>query len=284
MQLSHPNSDIYIPWEGVDATKALGRTTHLCIGAHPDDIEAMAFDGICACFNSHAQWFTGVTVTDGAGSARTGPYAGYSDEQMLEVRRREQRKAAFIGNYSIQFQLGYSSAQTKDPHNAQLQSDLMQILQGCRPQVVYLHQPADKHDTHVAVFAHALKALRALPAGQRPQTVYGTESWRNLDWVCDTRKTLLDAGGNEPVGQSLMGVFDSQNRGGKRFDIAVPARWRVNATFNNPHEADVLAAAICAIDMTALVADPQLSVQQFIEEHIDAFRADVAARVSRFCG
>ena len=64
---------------------ALARTTHLCIAAHKDDIEIMAYHGIAQCFGSREQWFTGVVVTNGAGSPRTGIYGAYTDEEMHNV-------------------------------------------------------------------------------------------------------------------------------------------------------------------------------------------------------
>ena len=47
----------------------------------------MAFHGILECFASDNKSFGGVTCTNGSGSARTGPYANFTDEQMMDVRR-----------------------------------------------------------------------------------------------------------------------------------------------------------------------------------------------------
>lgn len=281
MRFLHPESDVYLPWSNISPKEALGRTTHLCIGAHPDDIEAMAAHGISECFGQKDHWFTGVTVTDGAGSARTGPYVDYTDEEMRAVRRREQQKAALGGDYSIQIQLGYTSDDVKQKVNRDLEKDLCSILSLACPETVYLHQPADKHETHVAVFAHSLNALRKLPAEKRPRVVYGCEGWRNLDWLDDSTVQLLDAGTN-PAIDALLGFFDSQNRGGKRFDLAVPARRRVNATFHDAHTIDAASALTYALDLTPLVRDQTLSVSDFILSHIDRFRSDVQTRVSNY--
>ena len=53
---------------------AITRTTDLCIAAHQDDIEIMAYSPIVKCFGKSDKWFTGVVVTDGAGSPRSGIY------------------------------------------------------------------------------------------------------------------------------------------------------------------------------------------------------------------
>ncbi len=282
MTLSHLNADVFVPAAGVDLRSALARTTHLCIGAHPDDIEAMAYHGIAACFGKKDLWFSGITVTNGSGSARTGPYAGYTDDDMQEVRRREQRKAALVGDYSVQVQLGYSSAEAKRKENPSLEADLGALLSVIRPDVVYLHQPADKHDTHVAVLGHSLRALRALPADARPTRVYGCEGWRNLDWLGDDEKQLLDTSAHPGVAAALMGVFDSQNSGGKRFDLAIPARRCANATFHDPHSVDQYEGITWAMDLTPLVHDASLSVHDYARAAIERFRDDVSARLSRF--
>ena len=60
----------------------------------------MAHDGIQQCFGNNDKWFLGITVTDGAGSPRSGLYGEYTGEQMRKVRDVEEKKAAFIGEYT----------------------------------------------------------------------------------------------------------------------------------------------------------------------------------------
>src|SRR6188768_1841456 len=105
MKFSHPAADVFVPAANLAPEAALARTTHLCVAAHQDDIEIMAYHGIAECFGSADKWFSGVVVTNGAGSPRSGIYGSYTDEQMQDVRRLEQRKAALVGEYSIQLQL-----------------------------------------------------------------------------------------------------------------------------------------------------------------------------------
>ena len=68
------NSTICIP-DSVSMPEALGRVTHLGVGAHQDEREFMAFQGIAECYGSHELWFGGVTCTDGKGSSRNLAYA-----------------------------------------------------------------------------------------------------------------------------------------------------------------------------------------------------------------
>jgi LmbE family N-acetylglucosaminyl deacetylase len=261
--------------------RALARTTHLAIGAHPDDLEFGALHGILACFGRADRWFTGVTCTDGAGSARTGVYADYSDEDMKRVRRTEQRTAAGIGRYAAVLQLGYASREVKDPRDGRLQEDLVAILTAARPQVVYTHNPADKHATHVAVTAAALGALRRLPDDALPQTVYGFESWRGLDWLPDARKVVLDVGGRDNLAAALMGVYDSQIAGGKRYDSATLGRYKANATLLESHACDKADLASYAVDLTPLVRDRSLDPVDYVTALIDEFRSAVREELRR---
>lgn len=283
LSLLSPSADVFVPHTGITAQDALARTTHLCIGAHPDDIEAMAYHGVASCFGREDRWFTGIILTHGSGSARAHDYAHYSDDQMIQVRRREQQKAAFVGDYSLQVQLGYGSAEIKSPDVPALAHDLSYLLHLATPEVVYLHQPADKHDTHLATLSHSLKALRTLPTEKQPKLIYGCEGWRNLDWLCDDEKILLDVSAHPGLAGALMGVFDSQNTGGKRYDLALPARRSANATFHNPHTVDAYQGITWAVDLTPLLKDPTLSPLAFVQAQIDRFRADVTQRMQRFC-
>ena len=127
MQFHNSNADLFIP-DGTSPEAALARTTHLCIAAHQDDIEIMAYHGIAECFGQAGKWFTGVVVTNGAGSPRSGIYGSYTDEEMQKVRLMEQRKAAYVGDYACQIQLGYTSSQVKNASETNLVDDLQQIL------------------------------------------------------------------------------------------------------------------------------------------------------------
>ena len=73
MRFHNAGADLFVP-DGSPADAALARTTHLCIAAHQDDIEIMAYHGIAECFGRKDRGFTGVVVTNGAGSPRSGIY------------------------------------------------------------------------------------------------------------------------------------------------------------------------------------------------------------------
>jgi len=278
MQFHKPNADVFAP-DGLDITAALARTTHLCIAAHQDDIEIMAYHGIAECFGSKEKWFTGVVVTNGAGSPRSGIYGDYTDEEMQRVRVVEQRKAAYIGEYACQIQLGFTSSEVKTPPATAVAADLTQILRAARPEIVYLHNPADKHDTHVGVTLRAIAALRAVRDEAAPKKVYGCEVWRDLDWLLDEDKQVLPVSARSNVAAALVGVFDSQVTGGKRYDLATAGRRLAHATYYASHGTDVETALTFAMDLTPLVQDPSLSVLDYTLGLVDRFRNDVARRL-----
>jgi LmbE family N-acetylglucosaminyl deacetylase len=278
MRFHNSTADIFVP-DGVELPAAVARTTHLAIAAHQDDIEIMAYHGIAECFGQRDRWFTGVVATNGAGSPRSGIYGSYTDAEMQTVRLREQRKAAYVGEYACQVQLGFSSAQVKNAHETALIEDLEEILRVARPEFVYLHNLADKHDTHVAVALRSIAALRAVAGELRPKKVYGCEVWRDLDWLVDEDKQVLGASERSNIAAALVGVFDSQVSGGKRYDLATAGRRRAHATYFASHGTDEEASVNFAMDLTPLIENPELDVLDYVSAFIDRFREDVERRV-----
>ena len=282
MKFSHSAADVFVPDSQLSPDAALARTTHLCVAAHQDDIEIMAYHGIAECFGQRDKWFSGVVVTNGAGSPRSGVYGNYTDAQMQDVRRQEQRKAALVGEYSVQIQLGHPSSAVKERGSAAVQGDLMAIFSTAAAEVVYLHQPADKHDTHIGVLGHSIAALRKIPVDRQPKRVLGCEVWRDLDWMLDSDKQVMDTGRFPNLAMALVGVFDSQITGGKRYDLATAGRRIAHATYHTSHATDQFQGISWAMDLTPLVHNPELSIADYTRQHIDRFQQDVAARLEKF--
>lgn len=280
MKLSNAKSEIWIP-DGADEQAALARTTHMSIAAHQDDIEIMALEGILAGFGSSDRWFTAVVVTNGAGSPRDGLYADYSDEKMQVVRRMEQKKAAFVGEYSAVAFLNHPSSAVKSSTDPAPKNDLKTIVGACRPQVIYTHNLADKHDTHIGVALRTVAAIRELPKDQRPKKLYGCEVWRDLDWLLENDKVVFKLDEHENIAASLVGVFDSQIAGGKRYDLATMGRRRANATYFQSHSVDAAQMINFGIDLTPLIEDDKLDPVQFTTAFVQRFADDVKNRISK---
>jgi LmbE family N-acetylglucosaminyl deacetylase len=281
----HPTraaAEVFAP-DGCPTNAALARTTHLCIAAHADDIEWIGYHGIAACFGRTDARFCGVIVTDGAGSPRGGPYAGTSDEAMVAVRRVEQRRAAVVGDYGALVQLAHRSAAVKDPRDRAVEDELVALLRATRPRFVYMHAPTDRHATHVAVAARAVAALRRVDAesngGERPERVLGVEGWGDLDWLADEDRVELDVGARPHLASALIGVFDSQIEGGKRYDLAVAARRVAHATFASPRALDGATGLALAVDLSPVCRAGGPALAEFVDGLLARFAAATRARL-----
>lgn len=280
MKFHQSTAELFIP-DDLELEKALARITHLAISAHQDDIEIMAVEPILRCFQQQELWFGAVVMTDGRGSPRDDIYREYSDEEMRRVRFKEQKKAAFIGEYAAQVLLDYPSKVIKDAKDKQPIEDLVRLLKAMRPQFVYTHNLADKHDTHVSTVLRVIEAIRSLPATERPQKLYGCEVWRSLDWLMDKDKVPFDLSKHENLQAALLGVFDSQICGGKRYDLASMGRRKANATYFDSHGLDTSQGLLFGLDLTALIIDDKRSINDFIQEYIARFAQDVTDRLTR---
>lgn len=270
--------------DGLPVSRAAKRITHLGIGAHHDDLEFMAFHGILVCRDSREQWFGGVTCTDGSGSVRTGAYAKSTPEELMAARRKEQNAAARIGRYGFMVQLGHPSEIIRSAADTTLKDELKEILAATQPEIVYTHNPADKHDTHIGVVVAALQAMRELPPARRPRTVWGCEVWRGLDWMPDKDKVRMDVSGHDHLAAALNGAFESQIAGGKRYDLATLGRRAANATFFDPRAADQTGQMIFGMDLTPLVRDEHLDLIEYVSGFIERFRDDVGRNLARRLG
>lgn len=282
MKFNNPQADSFVP-DGLPVEAALARTTHMGVGAHQDDLEIMAYHGIVQCYRKENQWFSGVTCTNGSGSPRKGPYADVGDEEMIQFRKSEQRQAALVGEFGVMIQLDYPSGEIKNPSHMDLVDDLFRIISVAQPEFVYTHNPADKHDTHIAVLVCCIEALRRLPHEHRPKKLYGCEVWRDLDWLLPGSKVLLDVGDRENLAAALLGVFDSQIAGGKRYDLATFGRRRANATFLDSHGVDLSDQVTYAMDLSPLLHSNEVDLVDYVSELLQSFKIDVEEKLQRYC-
>ena len=280
MKFHLDTAEIFVP-DALSVEQALARTTHLCISAHQDDIEIMAVQPIIECFQQKDKWFTGVVVTDGRGSPRESLYKDYSDEEMRLVRIKEQRKAAIVGEYAAQVMLDFPSKIIKDASRAEPVEDIMALIRATKPQIVYTHNLADKHDTHVGVALRVIEALRRLDQFERPARLVGCEVWRALDWMVDADKVQMNVSDHENLQFALLSVFDSQIAGGKRYDLASMGRRRANATYSESHGVDATTGLSYAMDMSPLMSDATKDPAAFAQDFIQRFAQDVNERIRR---
>lgn len=275
MKFKNANASVYFPQE-----ETLAGVTDMCIAAHQDDVEIMAYAPIADCYDSDSRHFCGVVVTDGAGSPRSGEYADYTDEQMKQVRISEQRRAAELGKYRAVLQLGYPSSAVKNAKNSDPADEIYELLMQVRPKYLYTHNIADKHDTHVAVALRVIEAVRRMPRDARPEKIIALEVWRGLDWMCDTDKVCLDTGAYPQLATELLQVHRSQVVGGKRYDNAAVGRRYANATFFASHSTDNFDSVSFGMDLMPMI-ESGISPAEYAMQYIKRFADEVNDTLGR---
>jgi hypothetical protein len=98
----------------------------------------------------------------------------------------------------------------------------------------------------------------------------------------DRDKIPLDVGRRETLSMALVGVYDSQVEGGKRYDLATIGRRRANASYFQSHATDGAEQLWFAMDLTQLVADDKIDIAGFVLGHVDKFRASVEEKIKKY--
>jgi LmbE family N-acetylglucosaminyl deacetylase len=277
MNFINPQAGVFVP-DRSSVETATERTTHLGIGAHPDDLEFFGWHPILQCFEHSTQWYTGVVASDGRSCPRSGQYCDYGDEEMVQVRLKEQKHAATVGEYSCLISLLYSeTGEVMQGSPRPLVEDLKLVLSATKPDHIVTHNLADSHPHHLVVALAAVTALRELD--YHPETFYGGEIWRALDWLTTTDKLIFDVSSHQNLSNALMGVYDSQITGGKRYDLATAGRKRANATYYDPLSTDTATALEYGMDLMPLLRDRTLSPSDYVSRLIKNFRNEVSGRL-----
>ena len=279
MSYNNPNVEVFVP-DGKKSPDCSNRTTYLTIAAHPDDIELMSSHEIIKCINDSVKWFGGVVLTDGTGSARSGMYSQYDDQQMKSIRAKEQKKAAFLGEYSIQYLMNYTSKQVKEENNGLIE-DLQNIILSTSPKIVYTHSIFDRHETHRATAIKVIQAIRSLPEKYKPQKIYGCEVWGSLDWVPNEYKMVFKYNNHENLLTSLVNLYDSQINGGKEYGEAIMGRRKANAVFHEMQAIENNILSSFAIDLTELICNSNMNILEYANIYIDRFKEEMLNQIKK---
>ena len=276
MRLLSPHADLFIP-SAEPLEQACARTKVLGVAAHPDDLELMALPAILAGHADPAQGFAGLVVCDGA-------MPGSGPDEGVALRRMEQRAAATVGHYSVMVQLGHASPAVQTGQAQGLGEDLVEVLKSLRPHILYSHNPADRHPSHLAVLLALRQALKQLDPSERPQRWLGSEVWGGLDWQALGDQVALPLEGDRELAARLLEAHGSQLNRGKAYLSAALGRRRANATFSASHSPDAAEEVVLAMDLSPLLLDDQLSLQAFLSHRVERFRAEAVARLDALGG
>ena len=96
--------------------------------------------------------------------------------------------------------------------------------------------------------------------------------------MVDTDKVGMDLTQHESLQAALLGVFDSQIAGGKRYDLASMGRRRANATYFASHGVDQALGLSYAMDLSPLIHDPRLDPAAYLQSAIQRFALEAADR------
>ena len=150
---------------------------------------------------------------------------------------------------------------------------------------------------------HHIENVRQFRAIQTANVELATRLARELhDETCQTISALnmrletavarLPAGAdNAPLVEARMSIREIADHVGvsyttvrhwlKRYDLATMGRRRAHASYHQSHGTDVSTALTFAMDLTPLVEQPSCDPAAFVQERLDAFRADVLQRMAR---
>ena len=95
----------------------------------------------------------------------------------------------------------------------------------------------------------------------------------------DDEKIVLDTSKQNNLQATLLGVFDSQISGGKRYDLASMGRRLANATYFASHNVDDATGLSYAMDLTPLIENPDLDIFKYVQGFINRFSDDVKSLI-----
>ena len=91
------------------------------------------------------------------------------------------------------------------------------------------------------------------------------------DPIVDADKVVFDVSAHENLQAALLGVFDSQICGGKRYDLATLGRQKAHATYYASHGVDEATGFTFGMDLTPLIVDPAKDVASYVQEFVERF-------------
>ena len=290
MKFTQSSADLFIPDAKPEARARLGAHDPFGrIGAHHDDLEFMAAHyPILKGFSVPGErWFTrrggGRTARAAPGTVSNAdvqrrPDGGSAPPGAAQGRLRRRLRGATT-------QLGHPSSNVKDPAHKAVPADHRRLGRCQTPRSCARSTPTTwpTSTRPTSALPKPSPAIRRLePKAERPSKLVGCEVWRDLDWMNDQDKVVMNLDGHENLADALMGVFDSQICGGKRYDLATRGRRKAHATYFESHATDQHTALIWGMDLTPLMhgGDPATHVTAFMKR----FEDEVLARVSKLSG
>ncbi|MCF6286663.1 MAG: PIG-L family deacetylase, partial [Candidatus Hydrogenedentes bacterium] len=100
----------------------------------------------------------------------------------------------------------------------------------------------------------------------------------------DDDKVSFDVSERENLQMALVGIFDSQIAGGKRYDLATMGRRRAHATYSESHGVDECTGVSLAMGLPPLSEDGTKDPLKFVQGYLNNFLNDISERVKKIQG
>ena len=274
MKFHNPSASIVFPKSDQPSVNTQSiQSRILGIGAHQDDLEFMCFHGILE--GRKQGGFTGLILSNGAGSSRGEAFTHLSEEEFCEVRKQEQIQAANLAGYQQIIQLGHPSKNIKSIDRSHAIRDVLEVLNNVKPEKIYTHNPFDKHDSHIATLIVTIEAIKLMAPEDRPKKLFGCEVWRSLDWLPSSLKIEFDVSNEASLRDDLLKCFPSQTQDSKNYAEAVNGRRIANATFSDAHTLDKSLQTEHAIDLSHLIGEDSNAALYFVREVQNKFATEI---------
>ena len=189
-----------------------------------------------------------------------------SDDEMVLRREKEALAALRVVGAAGGFFLRKRSSDLQGEEGGKTGRELVQIIRGIVPEEVYLPGPYERHRTHQRCTRLAIEALRAA-VGIRP-AVWGYSLW-GCFWGAGGR-LVRDIGPH--IRKKMEAVLaHSSQVAYKSYQQGILGKSNYEAVFWDTHQPQKETFVEAFLDMTGLLENRNLSLEDFMREDLEAF-------------
>ena len=249
---------------GVSLLDYRGKRGNLVVIApHPDD-DVLGAGGTMAAASLQGKGVFTVYVTDGRGSPRKD--SSISDDEM--ARRREEEAKASLKKIGATggFFLRKRSQEIQGQREEKVKEELRNIFQLLLPAEIFLPAPYERHLTHQRCCRLTIEAIRS--AGELSPRLYGYSLWGSFwgEKVREIRDITIFIQKKVEAVLTHTSQIDYKN-----YHQGILGKNNYEAIFWESHELGKASFVEMFLDMTALVTDQDLTLQEFIRQDMEAF-------------
>jgi LmbE family N-acetylglucosaminyl deacetylase len=233
------------------------------ISPHPDD-DILGAGGVMIEAAEKGRAVFSVTLTDGRGSPRRDP--ALSDEEMAGLRQKESLAALRAVGAKGGFYFRKRNSGLEGEEGKKVAEELRKLLDSLRPSEIFLPAPYERHRTHIRCTRLTLGALRSLD-GLKP-SLLGYSLWGNF--FGGKKRFARDI--TPFVRKKVEAVLAHATQiAYKNYQQGVLGKNNAEAIFWESHEIQKATFVETFLDMTELLEQKDLSLEDFIRQDVEAF-------------